>query len=1115
MSIQKKEYEMSVWKEHLDNKGNKVEEKGAIIGAHNMDYLGRATKVKLTRKLNGTNILTFQMPSKFFDSKLGIFTHNELSDYLQNETKIKLYYKDKWFEFYVKDIKEEKRFKAIMYNYECKDCFIDELSRTGYEVAFQDELNNSVEEIGIFSEEILEDSIWDYKPEFNIGDFTEYKEQKFYKIPVEQFGGKLYGYPINLQVAAAALFDKSGNPKEFLSNKLKEDNINWDILSSDEKEKYLNRILSIKNVFTGEKRALEYGDDLARVDEIFWNPYYKDNGEDLLKNKVDIKGNYIFVPITDLSTISGSVYKNSYLAIEEPALYGDYLTNNKYGYALQPSFKNPKDFIQFIYFNELDEVKIDEDGYISNNNCHYIIPIEEWNNILKEQLEKKSSIIYWTATYSNDSEYNFDYGIDGDIAYTKNITPYTSTIDDFTWWPVYFDGYLDRINEVDITGARKISITNRTEYNKNADIYTTVYNNKAEEFLSDNGYSLYSEEELDERIKDGQDFRITSKDHTRLIVPTLARNLVENGSKITDTNGWEARTQNRNHENLIGTGSSVDLLEVNIQSTVQKIVDNEATDVIIDEYNIDGTINDETVSDYYLEIKSPAFNNTEDFSLQGTTQIDYVLNFGMISQEKQIEKDKVYALRMKTGDIKTTGVQLIYRSDSSTDIFENNYSGIAKSYENTFWLYKDYLDCFLNKNIDKIAEYNLENEFKYFSQMIDIWPTVYDEAKNDKLRLVDSLLKAILFGGENVKIWSANNIETDNKQSIVVETISYIEGIIPKHDKKVDNRYQQFASIAIQSIIKDDGSIIYSNSDTRFLKYCLKNNLSSTAQQNVSLFSDATQLTNGMIRDWIDTYISYNKVFEQKLNQDLDKIVIGQGAIDLNGNYTIQGSEDENGEIKDGDTNYISFKDIFEVEGIAYVPAGEINETTKNKLGINKYIKHYKNGNNWCWAADREDGILDEPFLLFKANQTIINPYIGIKLESGPLDIIFDSIEKTTYVESVSDGYSINISDGDYYYDNVKVKIIPINSLTCSQDFLDLISYDKTTGSFDAAAAKSLDWQDSYLKSAISGWTGTTSANNPVICSTFLKNGNSNASIPYLFIADNIVQGIIYLTQNS
>ena len=61
--------------------------------------------------------------------------------------------------------------------------FIDELSRNGYGITFDTELNNNVEELGTFTEEVLEDSLWHYAPQYNWGDFTEFKEEKLFKIP--------------------------------------------------------------------------------------------------------------------------------------------------------------------------------------------------------------------------------------------------------------------------------------------------------------------------------------------------------------------------------------------------------------------------------------------------------------------------------------------------------------------------------------------------------------------------------------------------------------------------------------------------------------------------------------------------------------------------------------------------------------------------------------------------------------------------------------------------------------------------------------------------------------------------------------------------------------------
>jgi hypothetical protein len=50
-----------------------------------------------------------------------------------------------------------------------------------------------------------------------------------------------------------------------------------------------------------------------------------------------------------------------------------------------------------------------------------------------------------------------------------------------------------------------------------------------------------------------------------------------------------------------------------------------------------------------LEILSPCIDKSEDLTYEGEVCTDYALNFGITGQEKKIEKDKVYAIRMVTG----------------------------------------------------------------------------------------------------------------------------------------------------------------------------------------------------------------------------------------------------------------------------------------------------------------------------------------------------------------------------------------------------------------------------------------------------------------------------------
>lgn len=610
MAIQKNEYELSVWNEELIN-GIKKESKGMIIGSHDMSYLGRAAALKIYKTVKGTSALTFQMPTKFFNSEKGEYEKNQFIDELYNERKLKFFYKGEWYEYYIKQIQEDKQFKSIMKVFSCQDGFIDELSRTGYDIEFAPELNNSVEELGLFVEEILDDSVWDYKPENNWGDFTEYREQRFYRIPLSQFGGSIEAYEIDLEVGEE-----------------------------------LSEIPQITNFKTKEKRDMQYGDDLAREKEMFWDKHPYDNGRAaLLDNKVKLTGDYIYVPITDLSFIMGSIYESSTEALETPAYYGDYLDNND-KYALQPTSSNPKDFIQFIFFREDDYVLTDEVNTIINMNCHYIIPIEDWSKLLKNNFSENKGCIYWKSPSREEDglikrpTYEVTSLING-YYYTKNVQPHSSLIDKFIWYPVYYDGYLDMINGEEVGLARKIIISDRTELNINNDIYTKVYQNLPTQYSG-----LYSEEELENEIsrraaQGEKNLRVVSKLDTQQILPSLARDLVQNGKNITDTTGWEARIQNNNDNEILGTGSFQKLLDISVKTLNEqgKIDDLEL---------LKGQYEDELITDYYLELLSPVIDKTDNFNLEGTTSTDYALNFGIVGQEKEITKGNIYAIRMYT-----------------------------------------------------------------------------------------------------------------------------------------------------------------------------------------------------------------------------------------------------------------------------------------------------------------------------------------------------------------------------------------------------------------------------------------------------------------------------------
>ena len=1113
MSILKKEYELSVWNEELID-GIKKESRGTTIGASGMTHLGRATTPKLVRSVKGTNTLTFQMPTKYFDSEKGDYVKNELLEDLYNERKLKLYYDGDWYEFYVKSIQEDKQFKSIMKTITCTDSFIDELSRTGYEVEFSSDLNNSVEELGTFmeteddekikgsSKAILDGSVWDYRPDMNVGDFTEFNEQRFYKIPLSQFGGTIKGYKINLEV----------DENDFKT-----------ITEKEEKEKRAY----LRNPFTKEKRPLEYGDDQARVEELFYDPYEKDNGRGLLSddNLVEISGDYIYVPITDLTYIMGSVYKSASASLEEPAIYGAYNSKAKKEiYALQPVSENPRDLIQFLFFNENDEVLIDEEGIVANENCHYLIMIEQWNEALKKQLKNNSEgLIHWTSPVQRDTEtytLNKLYTTaettkdNEKIIYTTKVFPNTRTIDNFNWYPVYYEGYLDKINDEEVSKARKISITDRTELNLNSDVYTTVYNQKDTDFKG-----LYSEDELNELINRRQelrdkvqnhetltreeeielaaidnDFRVCSKLDTRLILPSLARNLIENGTEITDTNGWEAKTQNINHD-IFDTGSYRKMLEINVQQTVKE--QNNESNLILSEADLTGGTTDEGVSDYYLELLSPCLAKGDDLSVNGTTFTDYAINFGMIGQEKQIEKGKTYAIRLTTGSWRTIDYNFVSRATGETLKKEDG----SISYDDT--AATDYKEAFVR----------------------------YKNKIND------------LKDNETFKSICSSPNESNSEQERINERL---HGLLVNISKENNGEFSNIARLATSDEIKKND---YSNSDLAYVKYLylsevgLLDNLSNLS----SSFYYAIYLSNSIVKDWQDSYILKNAVFEKKNNVDLDKVIIGEGSTNLQGNYVLDGVDNTSDK-----ANYIKFSDIADVAdtGLVFLPSDTLPPKTKASTYLTNplYYKRKKNdsgvelSSRWSWAGannSEEDkdyySVEDNAFLLFKAKKTIKNPYVAIKLESGPAQIQFDKIEETTYTKNSGIGVKICagatadeetelinvLTDNFGYLANKSIKIYQIDKNHFSDDFLKSVHFNEDDGTISLKDTDNSNFAKMTDKSfkddnVTPTWQAQTSTGAPVYFTRLrIKEKNSKKTFGYALFIDDVYYGVFWLEKKS
>ena len=134
----------------------------AIIGSNTMDTPIRAFEPKLVRQTNGTNTLTFQIFYRYYDEDDECFKLNPFTNLLVNERKVKLFYDGEWFDFVIKQIQEDSQ--KYTFTYTCQDLYISELSKNGYNLIFDTELENNMGTVTELGTSILEGTDWRVGP---------------------------------------------------------------------------------------------------------------------------------------------------------------------------------------------------------------------------------------------------------------------------------------------------------------------------------------------------------------------------------------------------------------------------------------------------------------------------------------------------------------------------------------------------------------------------------------------------------------------------------------------------------------------------------------------------------------------------------------------------------------------------------------------------------------------------------------------------------------------------------------------------------------------------------------------------------------------------------------
>lgn len=175
----KDKYEISIWEDNLEygrsidsisnyefynsdnipstyGGSNPPDRKIAVIGSDTMTSPIRAEEPKLIQNINGTSTFTFKM--RYVYNIQGEKKKNPFLSLLVNERKIKVFWKDEWYDFVIKDCQENSSDKSITYT--CKDLFINELSKNGFNLEFDTELMNNQGSAQELAAKILEGTDW-------------------------------------------------------------------------------------------------------------------------------------------------------------------------------------------------------------------------------------------------------------------------------------------------------------------------------------------------------------------------------------------------------------------------------------------------------------------------------------------------------------------------------------------------------------------------------------------------------------------------------------------------------------------------------------------------------------------------------------------------------------------------------------------------------------------------------------------------------------------------------------------------------------------------------------------------------------------------------------------
>lgn len=251
----KDKYEISLWEDDTNSLINETfkEVRLCTIGSSTMTAQWRALEPKLVEDINGTATFTFKIYYRYIDNETGLETESPIKHLLINERKVKVFWKEKWYHFVIKNIQEKS--DDWSFSITCKDQFINELSKNGFNLEFSNELMNGSDTLEGFTRCVLEGTNWELG---EIPVVRQETEEPVYEYEVNNLNAIKY----NTETQSTESVSITGKILVYYSNSTEDKNY-VDFFYNDTYEQYENSMLVVEgNYYTTQSLSKETFKDL-------------------------------------------------------------------------------------------------------------------------------------------------------------------------------------------------------------------------------------------------------------------------------------------------------------------------------------------------------------------------------------------------------------------------------------------------------------------------------------------------------------------------------------------------------------------------------------------------------------------------------------------------------------------------------------------------------------------------------------------------------------------------------------------------------------------------------------------------------------------------------------